>query len=73
MDAWLATARDAIAAGSGEVTLEERDADTLLELARLAAHTSGDRRNAPLLCYLVGIAVARGGELDSIATRIREL
>jgi uncharacterized protein DUF6457 len=34
--------------------LSEEDADALLKIARLAAHTSDDRRNAPLLTYLVG-------------------
>jgi len=34
------------------LTGEEMDA--LLEIARIAAHESGDRRNAPLLTYLVG-------------------
>ena len=29
------------------------------ELARLAAHESGERINAPLLCYLVGLARGR--------------
>lgn len=52
MDAWL---RDAAAAiGAGELT--DDDAQTILELARIAAHESGERTNAPLLCYLVGRA-----------------
>src|SRR4029078_13618661 len=39
----------------------------LLELARLAAHDSGERINAPLLCYLVGLARGRGGaELSAL-------
>ena len=33
----------------------------LLELARIAAHESGERINAPLLCYLVGLARCRSG------------
>jgi hypothetical protein len=41
--------------------------DELLELARLAAHVSGERTNAPLLCYLVGLAHGRhGGELSDL-------
>jgi hypothetical protein len=48
---WLE--RVAAAVGSDEqLSLEEQDA--LLEIARIAAHESGDRRNAPLLSYLVG-------------------
>ena len=60
MDTWLAQARDALAAETGvdraELELSEADADTLLDLARIAAHDSGERTNAPLLCYLVGRA-----------------
>jgi len=33
----------------------------------LAAHSSGERINAPLLCYLVGLARGRGGaELSAL-------
>jgi len=52
----------------------ELDADTektLLDLARIAAHTSGARTNAPLLSYLAGLAVARGGDIDELAEAIR--
>jgi hypothetical protein len=60
MDTWLAQARDALAAEagveSGELELSDTDVDTLLDLARIAAHVSGERTNAPLLCYLVGRA-----------------
>ena len=51
MDDWLK--RVAAAIGSDE-TLSGQDADALLEIARIAAHESGDRRNAPLLAYLIG-------------------
>jgi hypothetical protein len=34
--------------------LSEEDMDALLKIARIAAHTSDDRRNAPLLTFLVG-------------------
>ena len=44
------------------------EAATLLEIARVAAHESGDRRNAPLLCYLLGRA---GGEVDALAEIVR--
>lgn len=51
MTDWLE--RVGAAVGSNEqLSSEERDA--LLEIARIAAHESGDRRNAPLLTYLVG-------------------
>ena len=51
MDDWLQ--RVAAAVGSDE-ELSEEDADALLKIARIAAHESDDRRNAPLLCYLIG-------------------
>ena len=34
--------------------LTDDDVDALLKIARIAAHTSDDRRSAPLLTYLVG-------------------
>jgi Domain of unknown function (DUF6457) len=74
VDAWLTNARDALAAAGGVEphTLELSDADTktLLELARIAAHTSGDRTNAPLLCYLVGRAQGNA-DLASFADAVR--
>jgi hypothetical protein len=48
---WLT--RVAAAIGSEE-QLSEEDADALLKIARIAAHDSDDRRNAPLLAYLIG-------------------
>ncbi|HEY6962744.1 MAG TPA: DUF6457 domain-containing protein [Gaiellaceae bacterium] len=37
-----------------DVTLDDDEMAALLKIARIAAHTSDDRRNAPLLTYLVG-------------------
>jgi uncharacterized protein DUF6457 len=58
MNSWLAAAADALALEAGvprdQLELSEPEITTLLDLARVAAHDSGDRRNAPLLCYLVG-------------------
>ena len=74
MDPWLRDARDAVAAAAGlppgELELSDEDAATLLDLARIAAHDSGERTNAPLLCYLVGRA-QRGADLDSLADAVR--
>jgi hypothetical protein len=74
MDAWLRDARDAVAEAAGvpagELELSDEDAATLLDLARVAAHESGERTNAPLLCYLVGRAQG-GGDLDSLADAVR--
>ena len=60
MDAWLADARDALAQAAGvsseRLELSDDDVAVLLDLARIAAHESGERTNAPLLCYLLGRA-----------------
>lgn len=51
MDDWL---KHVAAAIGNDEQLSGADADALLEIARIAAHESGDRRNAPLLTYLIG-------------------
>ena len=67
MDDWLKQVAAAI--GSDE-QISGEDADALLELARIAAHESGDRRNAPLLSYLIGRS--RGARpLDEILEAVR--
>jgi hypothetical protein len=75
VDAWLSRARDALAAESGteSARLDLSDAETkaLLDLARIAAHVSGDRTNAPLLCYLVGRA-QNGAGLEALADAVRK-
>ena len=75
MDEWLTKARDALAevAGipAGELDLSREDADALLNLAALAAHESGVRTNAPLLCYLVGKA-ERGADFGALAAAVRQ-
>ncbi len=57
---WLDSAREKLAASVGDdlslYELGEKDVTDLLELARVAAHESGDRTNAPLISYLVGLA-----------------
>lgn len=59
---WLAAAGGALASAAGrELALSPADAGRLLELARVAAHESGERVSAPLACYLVGRAVATSG------------
>ncbi len=64
MDPWLQAARDKIAP---ELELSATDVRTLLDLARVAAHDSGERTNAPLLCYVLGVAVGRGADLGELA------
>ena len=64
MNEWLTQRAQAL----GVDGLSEADEKILLDLARIAAHESGDRRNAPLLCYLLGRA---DGELDALAEIVR--
>jgi hypothetical protein len=74
VDAWLREARDALAEAAGvpaeELELDDAQARTLLDLARIAAHDSGERTNAPLLCYLVGRAQG-DSDLDTLADALR--
>jgi len=57
---WLSLRADALAAEAGVprdlLDLSPADAERLLDLAGFAAHSSGARTNAPLLCYLVGLS-----------------
>jgi hypothetical protein len=71
---WLSARADALAARSGleraALELSDEEIDAILDLAGHAAHESGVRTNAPLLCYLIGRAQAGGAsfrELDEIA------
>jgi hypothetical protein len=74
MDQWLSDARDALAQTSGvpaeRLELDDEAVRELLELARVAAHDSGERTNAPLLCYLLGRA-QDGASLDELADAVR--
>jgi Domain of unknown function (DUF6457) len=76
VDDWLARVRDAVAEAAGVPTPElELDADaerTLLDLARVAAHKSGERTNAPLLCYLIGRAQGTR-DLETLARAVRRV
>jgi hypothetical protein len=75
VDPWLLSARDSIARATGipagELELDAAEVRTLLDLARVAAHDSGERTNAPLLCYLLGLAAARSDAgLEAIADAV---
>ena len=63
MHEWTVAAGDRIAAGVEEdaaaYALTAVDIDGLLDLARVAAHDSERKSNAPLVSYLVGVAHAR--------------
>lgn len=68
MDAWLSAARVRLAEAAGispeDLLLSPDTEATLLDLARFAAHESGARSNAPLLCYLLG----RAGTAEDVTT-----
>jgi Domain of unknown function (DUF6457) len=74
--AWLedVTRHLADRTGIDPATLElsADDAQTLLDLAGHAAHETGERTNAPLLCHVLGRAVARGASLADLDTAVRE-
>jgi hypothetical protein len=74
VDAWLVDARDALAQVAGvpgeRLDLSDDDVAVLLDLARIAAHESGERTNAPLLCYLVGRAQG-DADLGDLADAVR--
>jgi hypothetical protein len=72
---WLSAQADALAERSGvdraALELSDQEIEGLLELAGHAAHESGARTNAPLLCYLVGLARAGGASLDELDETVR--
>lgn len=75
MDEWLSERAGDFAAAAAvdraALELDDADEQTLLDLARIAAHTSGERTNAPLLCYLVGLARGSGASLAELAEAVR--
>jgi hypothetical protein len=58
---------DATGLDAGMLAIGADDDEELLRLAGVAAHTSGDRTNAPLLCHALGRAVALGAPLEVLA------
>jgi len=65
---WLDKAREALAAEVGDsaasIPLDEADVAEILDLARVAAHESGERPTAPVVAYLVGVVRGRHPEAD---------
>ena len=54
----------------GEFELSSEEMRILLDLAAYAAHESGNRVNAPLVCYLVG-RLQGERDLDDVAEAVR--
>jgi hypothetical protein len=75
MDEWLSERADRLAAAAkverDALELSGTEIEELLALAAVAAHESGDRRNAPLLCYLVGVATSSGRSLTELTREAR--
>lgn len=75
-DLWRHRAGKRIADVVGEETpqyeVSAADAEALLHLASVVAHDSGDRKNAPLIAYLVGVAKGRHPErsLEEFVTSV---
>jgi len=59
---WIA----AFAATHDVTTLTSEQVDALLDLAGRAAHQSGERRNAPLSCFLAGLRIGRTGAAPTV-------
>jgi hypothetical protein len=63
---WLEQARVRLESSvddAGDLSLSPADVELLLELARAASHESGERTNAPLASYLVGVAHGRSSNI----------
>jgi uncharacterized protein DUF6457 len=75
VDEWLTRVADAVAGTAGvpraDLELDDDTIVTLLDLARIAAHESGNRVNAPLLCYLLGRAQG-AAPLEPLADAVRD-
>ena len=44
----------------------------LLDVARVASHSSGERIYAPLLCYVLGLLSSRGVRLEEAIAVVKE-
>ena len=62
-----------VAAETGAHELAAGEADALLWLAKTVADSSGDRRAAPLTCYLAGQILAGEDDPEARVARIRAL
>jgi hypothetical protein len=73
-DPWLGRAADRLAEEAelprSDLDLREEHIATILDAAAVAAHASGRRTNAPLLCFLLGVCVGRGSELEPLRDAI---
>lgn len=75
--AWLDEVTAHLAAAKGleadALAVSGDDTREILDIARIAAHVSGARTNAPLLSYVLGLARAQGVPLAELTATVREL
>jgi len=68
---------DALAARAGTPPLTATETESVLALAAVAAHGTGDRTTAPLASFLAGIAAADADDrvalLDKLRRHVAEL
>lgn len=73
---WLHDTTLSLAADAGldadDLVPDAATRGALLKIARTAAHGSGDRTNAPLLCYVLGVMAARGYDVASAAAALEK-
>ncbi len=62
--------RTGVAVDALELSPETRRA--LLDVARVASHSSGERIYAPLLCYVLGLLSSRGIPLEDAISIVQE-
>lgn len=72
---WLDEVTNEVAKAAGLETealrLSAPEVREILDLARIASHSSSERINAPLLCYVLGLAVGKGASFDALASAVR--
>jgi hypothetical protein len=72
---WLERVTTNIAQAAGldasDLLLGRELSQEILDLARIASHSSGERINAPLLCYALGVAVGKGASFEDLAEVVR--
>jgi len=73
MTATRAELADALAVHIGAPPLTEAEIESILELAGVAAHGTGDRTSAPLASYLAGIAAADSSDRAASLAEIRRV
>ncbi len=62
---------DALAAQLGIPPLTPAEIESILSLAGVAAHGTGDRTSAPLVSFLTGLAAASSDDRDAVIDSVR--